>query len=87
MEQVKNMEQKLPTIAVTHSIKVNVEMGKTYLWCACGNSNNQPFCDGSHHDTPFTPIAYKAEENKLIGFCGCKYSKTPPYCDGAHKTL
>ena len=25
-----------------------VEAGKTYYWCACGRSANQPFCDGSH---------------------------------------
>ena len=21
---------------------------KKYAWCACGNSSNGPFCDGSH---------------------------------------
>jgi len=25
-----------------------VEEGKTYYWCACGQSKNQPYCDGSH---------------------------------------
>ena len=30
-----------------------VEEGKTYYWCACGRSNNQPFCDGSHWDIEF----------------------------------
>ena len=28
--------------------KVKVEKGKTYSWCACGLSQKQPFCDGSH---------------------------------------
>ena len=28
--------------------KVMVEKGKTYFWCACGKSQKQPFCDGSH---------------------------------------
>ena len=27
---------------------VSVEAGKDYWWCACGQSKNQPFCDGSH---------------------------------------
>jgi CDGSH iron-sulfur domain-containing protein 3 len=27
---------------------IEVEAGKTYYWCACGQSQNQPFCDGSH---------------------------------------
>ena len=28
--------------------KVKVEKDKTYFWCACGLSQKQPFCDGSH---------------------------------------
>ena len=27
---------------------VEVKSGKSYYWCACGKSKNQPFCDGSH---------------------------------------
>jgi len=30
------------------SYTVEVEEGKTYYWCSCGKSKNQPFCDGSH---------------------------------------
>ena len=29
---------------------------KTYLWCTCGMSKNQPFCDGSHAKTEFKPL-------------------------------
>lgn len=25
-----------------------VEVGKSYFWCACGESQQQSFCDGSH---------------------------------------
>ena len=24
----------------------------TYAWCACGRSQKQPFCDGSHKTLP-----------------------------------
>ena len=36
--------------------------GKSYFWCACGKSANQPFCDGSHKDTEFSPIKWTAED-------------------------
>jgi CDGSH-type Zn-finger protein len=45
-------------------IAVEVEKDKSYYWCACGLSKKQPFCDGSHRETKFRPIPYKAEETK-----------------------
>lgn len=65
----------------------DVEEGKTYYWCACGKSKNQPFCDGSHNGTSFSPLAYKAEKTGKVYFCGCKHSKKPPLCDGSHNKL
>ena len=29
---------------------------KKYAWCSCGKSAKQPFCDGSHKGTDFSPI-------------------------------
>ena len=66
---------------------VDVEAGKTYYWCACGRSKTQPFCDGSHQGTSFSPLAYQAEKNGTVYFCGCKQSKNPPLCDGSHNKL
>jgi CDGSH-type Zn-finger protein len=59
----------------------------TYAWCACGNSKNQPFCDGSHKGTGFSPKRVDITETKKIAWCGCKHSATAPFCDGAHKRL
>ncbi len=64
-----------------------VEAGKTYYWCACGQSKNQPFCDGSHQTTQFRPVAYTAASAGHAAFCGCKQSKGQPMCDGSHKAL
>lgn len=64
---------------------VDVEAGKAYFWCACGRSRNQPFCDGSHKDTGFTPVKYEAAESAKVFFCGCKETNNPPLCDGSHK--
>jgi CDGSH-type Zn-finger protein len=66
---------------------VNLEAGKTYHWCACGRSANQPFCDGSHQTTLMTPIAYTAEKTATAYLCGCKHSQRAPLCDGTHATL
>ena len=66
------------------AIAVEVEKGKSYYWCACGKSKNQPFCDGSHKGTEFNPIVYKAEETKKMFFCACKQTNNSPFCDGSH---
>jgi CDGSH-type Zn-finger protein len=66
---------------------VQLEAGKTYYWCACGESKNQPFCDGSHKTTTFTPLAHKAEKTGPAWLCGCKQSANAPLCDGSHKSV
>jgi len=66
---------------------IDVAAGRTYLWCACGRSKKQPFCDGSHSGTGLQPVAYKAPDSKTLWFCGCKATGTKPFCDGTHNTL
>ena len=63
---------------------VEVEAGEAYFWCACGLSKSQPFCDGSHKDTGFSPVRYDAKESARVFFCGCKASAKQPLCDGSH---
>jgi CDGSH-type Zn-finger protein len=76
-----------PVIAAKVPTPVDVEAGKTYWWCSCGRSTKQPFCDGSHKGSEFTPVKYDATETKQAWFCTCKHSAHQPLCDGAHKTL
>ena len=64
-----------------------VEAGKTYYWCFCGRSANQPLCDGSHKGSEFAPVAYKAEKDGSVAFCGCKRSGCGVMCDGTHSRL
>ena len=66
------------------AIAVEVEKGKSYYWCACGKSKNQPFCDGSHKGTELNSVVYKAEETKKKFFCSCKQTDNQPFCDGSH---
>jgi len=75
-----------PVIAQKAPKMVTLEPG-TYFWCACGRSQNQPFCDGSHKVTEFKPLAFKIEEKKDVWLCQCKHSGNKPYCDGTHRSL
>ena len=76
-----------PEIAQKAPYPVEVEAGKTYFWCACGQSSKQPFCDGSHKGGEFVPVKYTAEADKKVFFCGCKHSGKAPLCDGSHSKL
>jgi len=76
-----------PVIAARAPIGVDVEAGKTYWWCACGKSSKQPFCDGSHKGSTFSPVQYDATASTKVWFCACKHSRKAPLCDGTHKTL
>jgi CDGSH-type Zn-finger protein len=77
----------MPEIGGRQPIAVNVEAGKTYWWCACGRSKSQPFCDGSHKGSIFSPIEYKPEAAGEAWFCVCKRSGNKPMCDGSHNKL
>jgi CDGSH iron-sulfur domain-containing protein 3 len=76
-----------PNIAQKAPYSAPVEAGKTYYWCSCGKSSKQPFCDGSHKGSEFSPLPYTAEKDGTAWFCGCKYTKNAPMCDGSHKAL
>ena len=76
-----------PVVAQKSPYATDVEEGKSYWWCACGKSATQPFCDGSHKGTPFSPVEYKADQTKTVYFCGCKQTASPTLCDGTHSTL
>jgi len=60
---------------------------RRYAWCACGLSDRDPYCDGSHRDCGMKPIIVTIEEPQKVAWCGCKQTQTPPFCDGSHKSL
>ena len=60
-----------PVIADNKPIKVSLTKGSEYYFCACGQSKDQPFCDGSHAGTDFKPKAFTAEETGDAFLCRC----------------
>ncbi|MBL4636583.1 MAG: CDGSH iron-sulfur domain-containing protein [Kofleriaceae bacterium] len=81
------MKRTLPVIANNRPTKETLEKGKEYYFCTCGRSKNQPFCDGSHVGTSFSPLAFTAEESGDAFLCACKHTKNAPFCDGSHKAF
>lgn len=75
-----------PLIAAKRPAEVHLEPG-SYIWCACGRSSNQPFCDGSHKGTGLSPVMFTIDKEQDAWLCQCKNTKNPPFCDGTHKTL
>lgn len=74
-----------PVIADNKPSAVKLKKGEEYYFCTCGRSNNQPFCDGSHQGTSFTPKAFTADKDEEAYLCACKHTGNAPFCDGTHK--
>jgi CDGSH-type Zn-finger protein len=75
-----------PVVAGKAPIESTLEAGE-YWWCSCGRSRNQPYCDGSHAGTAFTPQRFEVLAKETVWLCTCKHSANPPFCDGAHELL
>ena len=84
-ELYKNFKKK--NTSTRAPIIVELKKGEKYLWCKCGKSQSQPFCDGSHHGTKFQPEVFEAKRDGKAKLCNCKISKAGPFCDNSHKGL
>ena len=76
-----------PIAADNKPIAVELKAGEKYYFCMCGRSASQPFCDGSHQGTSFTPKPFTADKDGQAFLCQCKQTGNAPYCDGTHSTL
>lgn len=74
------------TIVDTKPMVMELAAGD-YWYCSCGQSKNQPFCDGSHKGTGFAPIKFTLEAQQTVAICQCRQSQNQPFCDGSHTQL
>ena len=75
-----------PKIVQKKPYVMNMEAGK-YAYCTCGQSKKDPFCDGSHQGSEFTPLPFNITEKKDVWLCQCKHSANKPFCNGKHREL
>jgi mannose-6-phosphate isomerase-like protein (cupin superfamily)/CDGSH-type Zn-finger protein len=93
MYKVRPVRESTSAMSIPFAVRpqpclVTVQAGRTYFWCSCGRSSKQPFCDGSHQGTEFTPVKFVAgSHDEELLFCACKQTRERPFCDGAHTNL
>lgn len=80
------MPEEKPVVASKMPSVMKLDSGD-YWWCSCGKSVNQPFCDGSHKGSSFTPQKVEIRETEKVALCNCKHSQNGAFCDGAHTCL
>ncbi len=76
-----------PIIAGNKPVSISLKTDNDYYFCACGRSENQPFCDGSHVGTGLKPKLFQVEQTGEAYLCMCKQTSNPPFCDGTHKKI
>ena len=65
---------------------IDLDVG-THYFCACGQSKNLPYCDGSHKGTSHEPFQVELKERQTKAICRCHQSNSRPFCDGTHLSL
>ena len=78
---------QLNKTSTNEALKVHLTKGENYLWCVCGKSSQQPFCDGSHHGSKVKPLKFTAKKTGEVKLCNCKATKKGPFCDDTHQNL
>ena len=57
------------------------------LFCTCGLSSKDPYCETSHEVTGFSTEIVILDEDKKVAWCGCRNASKVTFCDGSKKRL
>ena len=80
-------DHQIKETSTKEALTIPLTKGENYLWCACGRSSTQPFCDGSHHGTKIKPLKFTAKRSAEVKLCNCKKTAKGPFCDDTHLNL
>ena len=75
------MSDEKPEIGGKSPAVLELEPGD-YWWCTCGKSSKQPFCDGSHKGTSFTPEKFKLPRKRTTPFAAVNSPAMVPSATG-----
>ena len=64
--------------------KIFLKAKVKHAFCACGNSEKFPLCDGTHRGSGIKPIKFFVQKDEEVLLCQCGKSAQLPYCDGSH---
>lgn len=60
---------------MSKEIEVTLDAG-TYYICSCGQSQNLPYCDGSHKGTNLQPLVLQLESAQTVEISGLPESQS-----------
>lgn len=78
-----------PVVRSLTPLRLEVTEGATYFWCACGRTQTEPWCDGSHKVTTIRPVKWVAPKSGTASVCACRATRRPGrvLCDGSHAAV
>lgn len=65
-----------------HPLETKLKPDHKYKWCACGKTEEVPWCDGTCEDGK--PVKFYVDRKDVYRICNCGMTSTPPHCDGSH---